>query len=466
MNFLENNKSRRDFIKKSLLGSAALVASTKTNSTFFSNSVRLDFKIDEIPTSSNFSLGVAAGDVTAETALLWTKYEGYYYLKLLLWKKDEVNTPLIYIEVAKSDGGFVHANVNGLNAYTSYQYSFIEVDFSGKALNKSLVGNFKSAPKHNDLVPITLGAVSCTYNAFEPITLEHAGNRKDLDAFLFLGDTTYNDGCLNIHDYRDSWARNLRKDGYTKLRSSTSAIATLDDHEIFNNFDPETVDPNIFLSAMQSFFEHQPINRNEEHPNRIWRKFRWGRTVEVFVLDCRTERKPSTRNFKNAQYISFAQMEWLKNSLSQSDAVFKVILNSVPITNFPLFSEHDRWEGYPAQREEILNFIHDEKISGVLWVAGDLHFASIGKVDKNGPGSKQREILVGPGAQISNPACLPLNFSSQFEWTSVRNNYVTIHFDPYESHVELVYQGGSEDPNKLKINEINEIYRTKIKLGK
>lgn len=466
MTLSKTNKSRRDFIKKSLLGSAALAASSKSSAHFFSNSIQPNFKVNEIAASTNFSLGVAAGDVTADTALLWTKYEGYYSLKLLLWEKSKSDTPLIYIDVVKTDGGFVHASVNGLTSYTSYQYSFIEIDFSGTALNKSLIGNFKSAPKHNELIPITLGAVSCTYNVYEPSVLEHAGGREDLDAFLFLGDTSYNDDCVSIHDYRDSWAKNLRKDGYTKLRSSTSAIATLDDHEVFNNFDPETVNPDIFQAAMQSFFEHQPINRNEEYPNRIWRKFRWGRTVEVFVLDCRTERKPSTRKFKNAEYISFAQMKWLKKSLSQSDAVFKVILNSVPITNFPLFYAHDRWEGYPAQREEILNYIDNEKISGVLWLAGDFHFASIGKVDKKGPGCTQKEILAGPGAQIPNPACLPLNLSSQFEWASIRNNYMTIHFDPYKSHVELVYQGGSDDPTQNKLNLIEEIYRTKLKLGK
>ena len=40
-----------------------------------------------------------------------------------------------------------------------------------------------------------------------------------------------------------------------------------------------------------------------------WRRFRWGRTAEVFILDCRSERRPSTRSTNppnSSTYISLS----------------------------------------------------------------------------------------------------------------------------------------------------------------
>ena len=132
-------------------------------------------------------------------------------------------------------------------------------------------------------------------NSFEPVVLEHASKRSDIDAFMFLGDTSYNDSVKSLHGYRDRWATNLRKKGYKDLRAKTSIIATLDDHEITDNFDPETIEPERLNAAMQAFFDHLPIRRLKQSKARVWRKLKWGATAEIFVLDCRTERRPSTR---------------------------------------------------------------------------------------------------------------------------------------------------------------------------
>ena len=50
-------------------------------------------------------------------------------------------------------------------------------------------------------------------------------------------------------------------------------------------------------------------------PERIWRKVPFGKTADVFVLDTRGERKPSTRGSANPVYVSREQMDWLKREL-------------------------------------------------------------------------------------------------------------------------------------------------------
>lgn len=405
-----------------------------------------------VPASEAFSFGVACGDVTGESAILSTCFTSGRALKLGLWEAqaDLGAKPLIWADVYTLDGGFVHIDAIGLKSYTNYTYAFFE------PLGRSRVGYFRTAPDSNMLVPLTIGASCCTDNMYQPVVLEHAAMRNDLDVFLLLGDSSYNDGCKTLKEFRAKWAQSFRKKGYMDLRASTSVIAALDDHEVIDNFDPETTPKSVLSSALRAFHDFTPTRSRGN--NQLWRTFRWGRTCEIFVMDCRTERRPSTRGTRLEQYISREQMEWLKNGLRSSNASFKLIMNSVPIGIFPFPSASDRWEGYPSQRNEILSFIDDQDIKGVLWLSGDFHFASVGRVSPHGPGSNQTEILAGPGAQVPNPLGLALNASKHFDWASIRNNYVTLTFSPEKYEVKLCYMGGDADPQKTRLGSIEEIY--------
>jgi alkaline phosphatase D len=303
---------------------------------------------------------------------------------------------------------------------------------------QSGTGRFRTALAPGDLRPITFGATCCTKHGYSLSTLDHAASRQDLDAFLQLGDTVYCDGAEDLAGFRTKWSDGLAHPSHQVLRASTSLISTWDDHELFNNWNPEKLPEAQYRAGLQSFFEHQPLRRGPT--DGIWRSLKWGDTAEIFVLDCRGERRPSKE-----QYISRAQQDWLTSGLSRSTAAFKLILNSVPISSFPgvLFgaTADDRWEGFPEQREKILGFIETQGIRGVLWIAGDLHLGSMGRVSQKGPGSKAIEVLVGPGGQTSNPS--PSYPSKpQFDWSTGRNNYTTFGLDPSALSVQVKYFDG------------------------
>lgn len=456
--------TRREFLRYSAASAVSVGAYTLYSDSIKPYSVGTCLELGEAIT---FPLGISAGDATHERVILWTCYQGIFPLQIAVWEAecDKNSVPIVLTGVTRKDGGFVHIDITRLKPYTSYQYAFIESDYNHQPIARSRIGKFLTAPDRNSLVPLTIGAVSCTHNSYEPVILEHAGARKDIDLFLLLGDTSYNDGCNSLQEFRDSWATNLAKKGYLDLRSSTSVIATLDDHEVCDNFNPETVSTSLLSASLKSFFENTAIRPNTNGKRQIWRSFRWGRTCEIFVLDARTERKPSTRHSSRNQYISQEQMDWLKSGLRNSDAQFKIIMNSVPIGTFPFLFERDRWEGYPQQRNEILSHIHDKEIPGVLWLSGDFHFASVARVSSEGPGARQCEILAGPGAQIPNYLAASLNASPQFDWASARNNYVTLTFDTQRYEIGLVYHGGAEDPLKTRFGEIEEIHRQILFLG-
>jgi alkaline phosphatase D len=401
---------------------------------------------ESVSASSRFPLGVAAGDVTSERAIVWTRYDGAAPLELVVWQVEgsAYVAEVAAIPVTPADGGFVHVDVPGLVAGKRHRYAFFELGAGRARVARSGIGRFRAALAPGQSEKLLFGATSCTNNSRALSTLERAGARDDLDAFFLLGDTTYNDGSLALAEFRAKWAQNLSTPGYRALRASTSILATWDDHEIDNDWKTDSIDPNKRAAGTRAFFEDLPIRRSTVDPNRIWRSVRWGDVAEIFVLDGRGERRPSTRTTAAAEYVSPAQLAWLKDGLAKSTAAFKLILNSVPITAWPgLFDVAiaDRWEGYAAQRAEILRFVDDQKLRGVLWIAGDFHLATMGRVSPSGPGSTQIEVLVGPGANSANPLTTILS-GSQFDWKSGTSNYATFGLDPVARSIEVTFFDG------------------------
>jgi alkaline phosphatase D len=404
------------------------------------------------PLSSDFPLGVASGDPTPTRAIFWARYTGARPLRLVVWEMrgDAYAREVASVDAtpATGDGGFVRRDVDGLTAGAPHRYAFFELDGDGARLARSPIGRLRVPARDDALVDVTLGALSCTAWGKSFAALARAAARPDLDAFLFLGDTVYCDGARTRADYRDKWARTLGTDEYRALRAAHAAIATWDDHEVDDNWDPETIDGAQRDAATGAFLEHQPVRRDPTAPERIWRRLRFGRTVELFVLDCRGERRPSTRRDDDAQYISPAQLAWLKAGLGASDAVFKVILNSVPISAFPgafQVAPGDRWEGYPAQRRALLEHIDASGVRGVLWISGDFHLGSIGRVATSGAGATQLEVLAGPGAQSPNVLSATLG-GPQFDFATGTNNYTTFRFDPTSRRVRVAFLDGDGAP--------------------
>lgn len=393
-------------------------------------------RLEEAP---RFGLGVASGDAFPDGATLWTRYDGERPLAVLVWRDGMRATA--GLRVVPAAGGFVHASLTGLRPGTWYRYAFVELE-GERAVARSPIGRLRTALAPDALEPLTLGALACVNKHLPHDALAH-GASLDMDLFLFLGDSAYCDGSTRICEFRQAWDATLRSEGYRALRASQSALATWDDHEIRNDFDAATVDPVKFRNGLRAFFEHQPIQRYRAAPQRIWRRRRWGRTADIFVLDTRGERDSSTRHRSDARIMSETQLEWLMAGIARSEAVFKVILTSVPIGDFPALFEpkaHDRWESYHAQRQRLLRFIDAARVGGVLWIAGDFHMSSAGHVGarEGAPGWNQLEVLAGPGAQHGNPLWSVIG-PPQFHYSSNEDNVTTFRLDPETVQVRVTW---------------------------
>jgi alkaline phosphatase D len=182
----------------------------------------------------------------------------------------------------------------------------------------------------------------------------------------------------------------------------------------------------------KAFLNYWPIRRNLEEPERIYRSFRWGKALELFILDAR-----QYRDRKQGTMLGKAQKEWLFEGISRSEAIFKFIATSVPMAG----GGSDRWDGYPRERAEILGYIRGEKITGVIFLSGDLHCAAITRIPKS---SGLRDITAGPLAAPLNR--ITSGTASRFEFFLAENfNFAKITVDPKLEPVQALIEFIDQD---------------------
>lgn len=341
-----------------------------------------------------FPSGIQVGDVTSTS--------GFVSVQI---NDQEVS----WVLVEESDGEWVeHSNGLEVAVDGTVQFDLVNlksdtayciVCFNGSG-DRSAVTRFRSGLGDGDWRIVTFGAASCLGGNLPWQTLTRAAEEQ-LDFFLLLGDTVYTNSRSYTTAWGD-WKRALKVQGMEDLTQSTSVIATWDDHELVNNFDWDLVEnpSEIFDNAWRAFQNAVPMDKVQT--GRMYRKISHGSVCEVFVLDCRGERRSDS-----GLYMSVEQMDWLKASLSESSARFKFIMNSVPIIDFTgLIGDVeaiDRWQGFPGQRTEILSHIEDNSIEGVLWLGGDFHFGLVAQVSPTGSvGDTLMEVLNGPTGSFIN----------------------------------------------------------------
>jgi phosphodiesterase/alkaline phosphatase D-like protein len=247
-----------------------------------------------------------------------------------------------------------------------------------------------------------------------------AAAAEDADFFVFFGDTIYADSgvlpgganAFTLDEYREVHRLTRADPHMQELIASTGTFSGWDDHEVRNDYDGETVDPEQFANGAQAFFEYLPLRHNAFGPPYIThRSMRWGEHVEVFFLDgrqfrdaelfCNPDPIPDGPETPDTLFSPFVedevlavladpvigplaanllltpsdpdcvdtlladpqrsllgadQLAWLKQGLLDSTATFQIIVNDVPLSALYV-TPYDRWDGYLAEQQELLAFI-------------------------------------------------------------------------------------------------------------
>jgi alkaline phosphatase D len=363
---------------------------------------------------TGLSLCYVAGDVTSDSAIIWLRADPGSEVVLHYsndrrfirfssagpFRVDKEADHTLKIEVQKLDPGT-----------TYYYYAAV----AGK--KPGYLASFLTAPAPADAAKVSFCFSGDTRESYQPFTIMNAVRAQRPDFFLHLGDTIYADFGGQARRLSDFWAkyRANRNDPATQLCFfETSTYVVWDDHEVVNNFFAGNP---LAPTGRKAFFDYWPIRRHPDDADRIYRAFRWGRAMELFLLDTRQYRDPGTRTM-----LGKAQKHWLFERLAASSALFKFVATSVPMAGGGI----DRWDGYPEERAELLRFIREKRITGVVFLSADLHYAAVTSVPKS---HGLKDITAGPLAA-------PLNrvtdgYAPRFDFFLAENfNFAKITVDP------------------------------------
>jgi alkaline phosphatase D len=408
--------------------------------------------LDSAPSFAlQFTHGVASGDVTPFSVVLWTRVDGPAMLRVEVERVSPGSGPKMLERLAAvtAESDFtVRVLVAPLVPDATYAYRFRGAGVTSET------GSFQTPPLpwiqrslrfaySGDSDGTKIGGVPFFSN-FEALD---AARREGLDFFVYHGDMIYPDSSIRalrgqgpsmtLQEYRDTYKENREIPALRDLLAATSVYVAWDDHEVQNDYDGQTVDPVRYANGRRAFHEFMPtleipfpLDPVCAGPPRF-RVFPWGSEADVILIDerscrsadvaaeCQGDPAPTLPGFLRIAFglpaspppgclpaifdpsrtmLGPVQKELLKRALLHSRARFKFVLGGLPIQQYWTLP-YDRWEGYGAERNEILNFIRDNDIKNVVFLATDSHanFTNEVVVDTvTDPHPIAREFVTGP----------------------------------------------------------------------
>jgi alkaline phosphatase D len=227
--------------------------------------------------------------------------------------------------------------------------------------------------------------------------------RVPVDFFLFVGDTIYSDHVCDGPEFvpgsgfvAKTLAQYHAKHRYNRADAAlqayfrqTAVFAIWDDHEVVNDFSG-SVEPRM-ATGRQAFIDYFPIVPPREEPGRLYRRFRWGKLVEVFILDTRQYRSAnSDPDGPGKTMLGRAQRRWLVDGVSGSTAFWKVVVTSVSLSVPTGRKVRDSWSnanvwgfpedggtGFAVERDAILRDLRIGGVKNLVFLGADLHHAEL-----------------------------------------------------------------------------------------
>ncbi|WP_218082919.1 alkaline phosphatase D family protein [Anthocerotibacter panamensis] len=384
------------------------------------------------PLPATLPNGVAAGDVTQTSAVLWTRStiagnvtfeygtDPSFTVAQRLTKRNTIPSKPFKLPV------------QGLTPDNTYFYRVTNT------AGDQATGTFRT-PAASGFQGMRFGISGDWRGELSPYPAIRNVPGRDLDFFVEFGDTIYADfpspavplaQTSTISQFRakhnEVYSARFGLNTWADLRATTAIFSVIDDHEVTDNFAggaPPASDTRfagqagnfinettLYNNGLQVFQEFNPI-RNEYYgetgdprtanKRKLYRFRTFGQDAAMFLLDTRSfrdqELTPITNPLDPAQIGAFLtaafnpartilgaqQLSDLQNDLQaaqQAGITWKFVLVPEPIQNLGILGAEDRFEGYAAERTALLSFIATNNITNVVFVTADIHGTVINDV--------------------------------------------------------------------------------------
>jgi len=340
------------------------------------------------PQQRKLTAGPMPGDITSSTVKIWLLVKNIKNISLTLTDKNtpqHKKTIQVATDTLKPYKKLypLIVSFSGLNPDTEYELTLL---LDKTVINKKVIIKTLKETQVSDFSFLTGSCAMQISPVFKPFL--HSGsdrmfkymNKIPSDFMIWLGDNTYYiKHVLSPADFASAkgmWNRQIQSRKIKRMNdflTSRPQYAIWDDHD-YGSYDGDQ----SFPLKDTSLYIYKNLWANPSYGlpkvKGIFTGFR-RYDSEFILLDDRFYR--TERDIPNGTMLGKEQLNWFFETLKKSDAVFKFVILGSQMLN--LNSKDECYNEYPEERKAILDFIKNNKITGVIFITGDSHYADLQK---------------------------------------------------------------------------------------
>jgi len=404
------------------------------------------------------SLGIMVGEVTAESAQIQVRLcasdklidrdvAGSPGVVQFILNGDESGAQTIE---ASADRDFIaRASFSGLKAGTKYSCS-TRIGKSREGLRVGPSAEFKTLPGSRKTDPVKFVVVTgmnyAKFHGDDRIDLEqhllenntklaepYSGPDKDLgypaleailkqspDFFVGTGDNVYYDTpdkprASTISELRQKWHEQFIQPRYRDLFAKIPTYWMIDDHDYRiddgDNSGDYAPSPQ---EGREMMLEQLPLAAHDDTDALTYRTHRVSRDLQIWLPENRMYRSDNaTPDGPEKTIWGAAQKEWIKSTLSASDAKYKLFISPTPMVgpdDLRKTDNHTNHGGFRHERDEFFTWLKDSGIDQKHFyiLCGDRHW-QYHSVDPSGIEEFSCGALIDENARLGRKPGDPLS---------------------------------------------------------
>jgi len=350
----------------------------------------------------------------------------------------------------------VKVRLKDLQPGRNYEINLISRYPGSRTIGESLTGKFRTAPAPGEtaeiLFTVTTGQAYSDQDAPEGgFKIYKQMLKLNPDFFVHTGDIVYYDEyAKNLDLARWHWSRTYSLPTNVHFHRRISSYFMKDDHDTWMDdcwpgMKSRYMGDFTFEQGQKVFLEQVPMGKN------TYRTYRWGKDLQIWLMEGRDFRSPNNISDSEGKTIwGEVQKAWLKNSVSASDATFKILISPTPIVGPDRKNKFDNHsnDSFHTEGEEIRSFI--EEIPGMYVVCGDRHWQYISEDQETGI----REYSCGPASNQHAGGWSNEMFTREHRYLNVTGGFLAGQIIRMKHRPVLVFNHYDVDGNILNTDTL------------
>ena len=365
--------------------------------------------------SPRFSTGIKIGEVSQNSAIIWSRLtagENEHMsplpppgmpglVQISYWPEKDPRkiAKLNPVSVEEKRDFTCQVMLNDLSPNTRYVAQLASLSESN-VKGEELTAHFKTAPMPHEVSDIEAVVVTCQgHKTIDDPSKGHWAYSDMLthepDLFIHTGDVVYYDheGILplskTVRAARQRWNMMFSYDWNRDFHAEVSSYFMKDDHDTLKDdcWPGQSYGEISWEEGLALFKEQTP-----QGP-KPYRRFRWGKDLEFWLIEGRDYRSPNRhQNGPEKTILGEEQKAWLKRTLQESDATFKLVVSPSPVVGPDKSFKKDNLSNpsFSYEGKELRGFL--SRIPNTFVVCGDRHWQYASK----DPVTGLIEICCGP----------------------------------------------------------------------